>query len=88
MAIRLASKNGRSRYTSLTERSTFANEKLESIGTGAARGPWIEQAFLLKLAPQESVGFAQPPGDRHPPKGKTSEEPSRSTLRLRRRAIT
>jgi hypothetical protein len=53
------------------ERSAFASEKLESVGTGAARGPWKEQAFLLKLAPQESVGFAQPPGDRHPPKGKT-----------------
>ena len=26
---------------------------------------------MLKLAPQESVGFAQAPGDRHPPKGKT-----------------
>ena len=44
-----------------TERSTFANEKLESIGTGAARGPWKEQAFLLKLAPQESVAFKVPP---------------------------
>jgi hypothetical protein len=54
-----------------TERSAFANEKLESVGTGAARGPWKEQTFMVKLAPQESVSFAQPPGDRHPPKGKT-----------------
>jgi hypothetical protein len=53
------------------ERAAFSSDKLESIGTGAARGPWKEQTFLLKLAPQESVGFAQPPGDRHPPKGKT-----------------
>jgi hypothetical protein len=53
------------------ERAAFASEKLESVGTGAARGPWKEQTFLLKLAPQESVGYAQPPGDRHPPKGKT-----------------
>lgn len=53
------------------ERAAFASEKLESVGTGAARGPWKEQAFLLKLAPQESVGYAQPPADRHPPKGKT-----------------
>ncbi len=54
-----------------TERAAFASDKLESVGTGAVRGPWKEQAFLVKLAPQESVGFAQPPGDRHPPKGKT-----------------
>jgi|SRR5690349_2395546 hypothetical protein len=53
------------------ERSAFASEKIESVGTGAARGPWKEQNFLLKLAPQESVGYAQPPGDRRPPKGKT-----------------
>jgi hypothetical protein len=53
------------------ERAAFASEKLESVGTGAARGPWKEQSFLLKLAPQETVGYAQPPGDRHPPKGKT-----------------
>ena len=54
-----------------TERSAFASEKLESVGTGAARGPWKEQAFMVKLAPQESIGFAQAPGDRHPPKGQT-----------------
>lgn len=53
-----------------TERAAFASEKLESVGTGAARGPWKEQAFMLKLAPQESVGFAQPPGGKRPPKGK------------------
>jgi hypothetical protein len=53
------------------ERTAFASDKLEGVGTGAARGPWKEQTFLLKLAPQESVGYAQPPGDRHPPKGKT-----------------
>jgi len=53
------------------ERAAFASEKLESVGTGAARGAWKEQTFQLKLAPQESVGYAQPPGDRHPPKGKS-----------------
>ena len=53
------------------ERAAFASDKLESVGTGASRGAWKEQTFLLKLAPQESVGYAQRPGDRHPPKGKT-----------------
>jgi hypothetical protein len=52
------------------ERSAFASEKLESVASGAARGPWKEQAFTLKLAPQESVAFKVPTGGKHPPKGK------------------
>ena len=52
------------------ERAAFAGEKLESVASGAARGPWKEQAFTLKLAPQESVAFKVPTGGKHPPKGK------------------
>jgi hypothetical protein len=52
------------------ERSAFAGEKLENVGSGAARGPWKEQTFALKLAPQESVTYKVPPGGKHPPKGK------------------
>ena len=48
------------------ERSAFASEKLESIASGAARGPWKEQAFT----PQESVAFKVPTGGKRPPKGK------------------
>ena len=41
------------------DRTAFESPKLESVGTGAARGPWKEQAFMLKLAPQDSVNFAR-----------------------------
>jgi hypothetical protein len=44
------------------ERAAFASDKLESVGSGAARGPWKEQTLALKLAPQESVDFAAPTG--------------------------
>ena len=53
-----------------TERAAFASDKLDSVGSGAARGPWKEQAFALKLVPQESVSYAVAPGGKHPPKGK------------------
>jgi hypothetical protein len=52
------------------ERTAFAGEKLESVASGAARGPWKEQAFTLKLAPEEGVAFKVPTGGKHPPKGK------------------
>ncbi len=52
------------------ERAAFASDKLESVGSGAARGPWKEQTFTLKLAPQESIAFKVPPGGKHPPSGK------------------
>ena len=52
------------------ERAAFASDKLESVGSGAARGPWKEQTLALKLAPQESVTFAVPTGGRRKPKGK------------------
>ena len=51
------------------ERTAFANEKLDSFGSGAARGPWKEQAFALKLTPQESVVFEVPPGSERRPEG-------------------
>ncbi len=52
------------------ERAAFASDKLESVGSGAARGPWKEQTLALKLAPQESVTFAAPTGGKRKPKGK------------------
>jgi hypothetical protein len=52
------------------DRAAFESPKLESVGTGAARGPWKEQAFMLKLAPQESVSFAHRPSGRYHAKGK------------------
>jgi hypothetical protein len=52
------------------ERAAFASDKLESVSSGAARGPWKEQTLALKLAPQESVAFAVPTGGKRKPKGK------------------
>jgi len=53
-----------------SERTAFASDKLESVDSGSARGAWKEQAFALKLAPQDGVAFKVPPGGRHPPTGK------------------
>jgi len=52
------------------ERAAFVSDKLESVSSGAARGPWKEQTLTLKLAPQESVTFAVPTGGKHKPEGK------------------
>lgn len=53
-----------------SERLAFAGDKLESVATGAARGPWKVQTFALKLAPQESVTFAAPPAGKRKPEVK------------------
>jgi len=52
------------------ERAAFVDPKLEIVESGSARGPWTQQAFALMLAPQESVAFKVPPGDKRRPEGK------------------
>jgi hypothetical protein len=44
------------------ERASFDSSELEKIGSGDARGPLNEQAFVLALLPVAEVAYALPPG--------------------------
>jgi hypothetical protein len=44
------------------ERVQFESAELEKIGSGAARGPLKEQAFVLALLPVAEIAYALPPG--------------------------
>jgi hypothetical protein len=47
-----------------TEKAAFANAGIESVATGASRGPFKQQAFLFKLQPAGSVSFVAKPTSR------------------------
>jgi hypothetical protein len=43
------------------EKAAFADASIESVASGASRGPWRKQAFLLKLQPAASVSLVAAP---------------------------
>ena len=47
-----------------TEKAAFANAAIESVTTGASRGPFKQQAFLFKLQPAGTVSFVAKPTGR------------------------
>jgi hypothetical protein len=54
------------------ERAAFADAGLESVASGAARGAFKEQAFILKLVPEATVVYALPPGSKPKEQGAES----------------
>lgn len=56
------------------DKAAFAKADIESVTSGTARGAWKQQAFLLKLQPEDSVSFVVKPG------GKSKKTPAHGGL--------